>query len=72
LAILDCYTNCARCSGTFFSGTEDAMEAILVYYGAGEDKWEIEGLIDDAGLEEGNFDFPSLCSYCGYMSGKDD
>jgi ppGpp synthetase/RelA/SpoT-type nucleotidyltranferase len=72
LAVLDCYTSCARCDDSFFSGTEDAMEAILGYYGAEEDKWGIEELIEDAGLEEGNFDFPNLCSYCGYMSGKDD
>lgn len=72
MGVLDCYETCSLCDESFFSGTEDAMEAILDYYGADEDKWEIEQLIDRAGLEEGSSDFPGLCSYHGYMAGKDD
>jgi putative GTP pyrophosphokinase len=72
MAVLDCYTNCARCDDSFFSGTEDAVQAILEYYKADEDKWGIEEEIGKANLEEGSFDFPGLCSYCGYISGKDD
>ena len=72
MGVLDCYKTCSLCDESFFSGTEDAMEAILDYYGADEDKWGIEQLVDRAGLEEGSFDFPGLCSYHGYMAGKDD